>query len=121
VISRKAWSKFYCSWLYKKKSHDKIATRARRPGEIIFREGAPGTDVYLNISASVEIYKTTKRGRQLINRLSGDEIFGAMSGLINNTMPIIKPVSKQLAPRLKKTRSMRQQSCNESSCLTTNF
>ncbi len=118
---------------------DNIGTRICQPGEVIFSEGDPGADLYLIISGSVEIFKETENDRQLINRLGDGEIFGEMSALthkpryasatamertrliiindktfgralINEEMPIIKPLAKQLVVRLKEAEAQKQQS-----------
>jgi CRP-like cAMP-binding protein len=117
----------------------KITTRTCHPGEIIFREGDRSKEVFLIISGSVEISKRKSNNRKLINRLGGGEIFGEMGpltnepryatvtaaektrlivvnnkafyrALINDRMPIIKPLALQLVQRLKDVEEQHQKS-----------
>ncbi len=62
---------------------EKITTRTYRPGDIIIHEGDLGKHVFLIISGSVEVYKTTEHTRQLINTIGSGEIFGEMGPLTN--------------------------------------
>jgi CRP-like cAMP-binding protein len=118
---------------------DKIITRTCQPNEIIFRQGDPGRHLYLILNGSVEIYKTIGTTRQLINRLGTGEIFGELGlltnaprcatavalettrlimvsdrlfhhALVNNHLPIVKPLTRQLAQRLKETEALLEES-----------
>lgn len=117
----------------------RITTRTYQPGEIIFREGDRCKEVFLILSGSVEVFKRTSNDRQLINRLGGGEIFGEMGpltleprcatvtasektrlivvnnksfyrALLNDQMPIIKPLAQQLVQRLKEVEEQHQKS-----------
>ena len=116
----------------------KISTRTYQPGEIIIHEGDQGKHVFLIISGSAEVYKTTEHTRQLINTIGSGEIFGEMgpltnepryasviaaeetrliivndttfhSALLNDKLPIIKPLTRQLATRLKESEILNQE------------
>ncbi|MBE0585102.1 MAG: cyclic nucleotide-binding domain-containing protein [Desulfofustis sp.] len=117
----------------------KIINRTCRPQEVIFTQGDPGRHLYLILSGVVEIYKTIDGTRQSINRLGSGEIFGEMglltneprcatataveetrlimvddhifhSALRDNSLPILKPLTRQLVQRLKETEAMLQES-----------
>lgn len=110
---------------------ERLTTKTYQPGEVIFHEGDPGKHVYLIVSGSVEIYKTVGDKRQLLNTIGSGEIFGEMGlvsdeprfatviaadecrlimvqdkafhlALVNDKMPIIKPLVKQLVERFRK-------------------
>ena len=116
---------------------EKITTRTYQPGDIIIHEGELGKHVFLIISGSAEVYKTTEQTRQLINTIGSGEIFGEMgpltnepryasvvaaeetrliivndttfrNALLNDKLPIIKPLMKQLASRLKEAEILNQ-------------
>jgi len=116
-----------------------IITRTYQPGETIIREGEPGNHVFLIISGSVDVYKTVEGNRQLITVLGSGEIFGEMgpltneprfatvvsaeetrlimvqdqtfhNALLNDRLPIIKPLAKQLVLRLKAAECLLQES-----------
>ena len=109
---------------------ERLTTQTFEKGEVIFHEGDPGSHVYLIVSGSVEIYKSVGEQRQLLNTIGSGEIFGEMGlvsseprfatviaaedsrlimvhdkafhqSLVNEKMPIIKPLIKQLVERLK--------------------
>jgi CRP-like cAMP-binding protein len=117
----------------------KIITRVCRPEEVIFRQGDAGRHLYLVLSGLVEIYKTIDGNRQSISRLGSGEIFGEMGLLTNeprcatatavketrlimvdeymfhnaldsNTLPILKPLTRQLVQRLQETEAMLHES-----------
>ncbi len=110
---------------------ERLTTQTFQQGEIIFHEGDPGKHVYLIVSGSVEIYKTVGDQRQLLNTIGSGEIFGEMGlvsneprfatviaaedcrlimvqdkafhlALVNEKMPIIKPLISQLVERFRK-------------------
>jgi len=110
---------------------ERLTTQTFQPGEVIFHEGDPGRHVYLIVSGSVEIYKTVGDQRQLLNTIGSGEIFGEMGlvsneprfatviaaencrliivqdkafhlALVNEKMPIIKPLISQLVERFRK-------------------
>lgn len=118
---------------------EKITTRTCQAGEIIFNQGDTGRHMYLILNGSVEIYKTIDGRRQSISRLGSGEIFGEMglltdeprcataaaveptrlivvndqafsNALLNNRLPIIKPLTRQLVLRLKESEAMLQES-----------
>ncbi len=109
---------------------ERLTTQTYQPGEVIFHEGDPGKHVYLIVSGSVEIYKTVGDQRQLLNTIGSGEIFGEMGlvsneprfatviaaedcrlimvqdkafhlALVNEKMPIIKPLISQLVERFR--------------------
>lgn len=109
---------------------ERLTTQTYQPGEVIFHEGDPGKHVYLIVSGSVEIYKTVADQRQLLNTIGSGEIFGEMGlvsneprfatviaaedcrlimvqdkafhlALVNEKMPIIKPLISQLVERFR--------------------
>ncbi len=109
---------------------ERLTTKTYQPGEVIFHEGDPGKHVYLIVSGSVEIYKTVGDQRQLLNTIGSGEIFGEMGlvsneprfatviaaddcrlimvqdkafhhALVNEKMPIIKPLISQLVDRFR--------------------
>jgi CRP-like cAMP-binding protein len=117
---------------------EKICTRTYQPGDIIIHEGELGKHVFLIISGLAEVYKTTEHTRQLINTIGSGEIFGEMgpltnepryasvvaaeetrliivndttfrNALLNDKLPIIKPLMKQLASRLKDAEILNQE------------
>ena len=108
----------------------RLTTQTYEQGEVIFHEGDPGEHVYLIISGSVGIYKTVGSQRQLLNTIGSGEIFGEMGlvsneprfatviaaedcrlikvqdkafhkALVNEKMPIIKPLIMQLVERFR--------------------
>lgn len=118
---------------------EKITTRTCLPGEVVFREGDQSKEVFLILSGSVEVTKQTSSDSQLINTLRGGEIFGEMGSLtneprcatvtasektrlivvnnksfsralINDQMPIIRPLAQQLVERLKEVEAQHQKS-----------
>ena len=109
---------------------ERLTTQTYQKGEVIFHEGDLGNHVYLIVNGSVEIYKSVGEQRQLLNTIGSGEIFGEMGlvsdeprfatviaaddcrlimvqdkafqqALVNEKMPIIKPLIKQLVERLK--------------------
>lgn len=109
---------------------ERLTTQTYRQGEVIFHEGDPGEHVYLIINGSVQIYKTVGDQRQLLNTIGSGEIFGEMGlvsneprfatvvavedcrlikvqdkafhrALVNEKMPIIKPLIMQLVERFR--------------------
>lgn len=109
---------------------ERLTTQTYQPGEVIFHEGDPGKHVYLIVSGSVEIFKTVGDQRQLLNTIGSGEIFGEMGlvsneprfatviaaedcrliivqdkafhlALVNEKMPIIKPLISQLVERFR--------------------
>ncbi len=111
-------------------NHDTITTRIYKTDEIIMEEGEKGNHVYLIISGSVKIFKRTENKPQSIATLSSGDIIGEMgiltneprnatavaleeskvvlirdhtlhSALLNDKLPIIKPLTKQLVLRCK--------------------
>ena len=117
---------------------EKIMTRTYQPGETIISEGDCGKQVFLIITGSAEIYKTAGKNRQLLNTIGSGEIFGEMgpltnepryasvvaaeqtrliivqdktfhNALLNDKLPIIKPLTKQLATRLKDAETINQE------------
>jgi len=109
---------------------DRLTTQAYKKGEVIFHEGDEGNHVYLIVNGSVDIYKTVGEQRQLLNTIGSGEIFGEMGlvsseprfatviaaedcrlimvqdkafhlALVNEKMPIIKPLIKQLVERFR--------------------
>jgi CRP-like cAMP-binding protein len=109
---------------------ERLTTQTYRQGEVIFHEGDPGEHVYLIINGSVQIYKTVGDTRQLLNTIGSGEIFGEMGlvsneprfatvvaaedcrlikvqdkafhlALVNEKMPIIKPLIMQLVERFR--------------------
>lgn len=109
---------------------DRLTTQAYQKGDVIFREGDEGNHVYLIVNGSVDIYKTVGDQRQLLNTIGSGEIFGEMGlvsseprfatviaaedcrlikvqdkafhlALVNEKMPIIKPLIKQLVERFR--------------------
>ncbi|THB78166.1 MAG: cyclic nucleotide-binding domain-containing protein [Desulfobulbaceae bacterium] len=117
---------------------EKIVTKTFQAGETILTEGDSGKHVYLIISGSVEIYKATGGNRQLLNTLGSGEIFGEMgiltnepryatvisaeesrlivvhdkafqAALLNDKLPIIKPLTKQLASRFREVELQNQE------------
>ena len=120
-------------------SENTIITRTCGANEIIFHQGETGRHVYLILTGTVEIYKTIDGRRQLVSRLGSGEIFGELcllineprcatavaveqtrlivvgeqpfnNALLNSKLPIVKPLTKQLAYRLKETDAMLQES-----------
>ena len=114
-----------------------IITKTYQAGEIIFNEGEHGKHVYLIISGMVEIYKTVNGNRQLLNTIGSGDIFGEMglltnepryatvvtteetrlimvkdktfhNALLNDKLPIIKPLTKQLVQRFKEAENQNQ-------------
>ncbi len=111
-------------------NNDTITTRIYKADEIIMEEGEKGNHVYLIISGSVKIFKRTENKPQSIATLSSGDIIGEMgiltneprnatavaleeskvvlirdhtlhSALLNDKLPIIKPLTKQLVLRCK--------------------
>ena len=117
---------------------DKIMAKTYQQGETIISEGDRDKQVFLIISGSAEIYKTVGENRQLLNVIGNGEIFGEMgpltnepryasviaaeetkliivqdktfhNALLNDKLPIIKPLTKQLASRLKDAEKQNQE------------
>jgi CRP-like cAMP-binding protein len=109
---------------------ERLTTQTYQKGEVIFHEGDPGEHVYLIINGSVQIFKTVGDKRQLLNTIGSGEIFGEMGlvsneprfatvvaaedcrlikvqdkafhmALVNEKMPIIKPLIMQLVERFR--------------------
>jgi CRP-like cAMP-binding protein len=101
------------------------------PGQIIFKEGQPGSHAYLIRSGTVSIYKTVNNQKHLLTTMFPGQILGEMA-IINNeprsasaeareycqllvmdestlttalddTLPIIKALLNQLIHRIKET------------------
>ena len=57
-----------------------LRERRLRKGEVIFREGDPGDELFVIFSGSVVVSKpVTGRVEQVLNRLGQGEVFGEMS------------------------------------------
>lgn len=109
---------------------DPISTKIYKANEVIMEQGEKGNFVYLIISGSVNIYKTDKDNQQLIATMTSGDILGEMgiltneprnataiavedskvvmirdhtlhSALLNDKLPIIKPLTKQLVLRCR--------------------
>ena len=117
---------------------ERLTTQTYEQGEVIFHEGDQGEYVYLIISGSVGIYKTVGDQRQLLNTIGSGEIFGEMGlvsneprfatviaaedcrlikvqdkafhkSLVNEKMPIIKPLIMQLVERFRNVEIQNQE------------
>ncbi len=110
--------------------NDPITTKIFKAKDIIMEEGEKGHYVYLIISGSVDILQTKNGGPELVATMSSGDILGEMgiltneprsataiaredskvvmirdhtlhSALLNDKLPIIKPLTKQLVLRCK--------------------
>lgn len=110
--------------------NDPISTKIFRANEKIMEEGEKGNYVYLIIKGSINIYKGENGNQQLIATMTSGDIIGEMgiltneprsataiaveeskvvmirdhtlhSALLNDKLPIIKPLTKQLVLRCK--------------------
>lgn len=110
--------------------NDPITTKIFKAKDIIMEEGDKGHYVYLIISGSVDIFRTKNGSPELVATMSSGDILGEMgilaneprnataiaredskvvmirdhtlhSALLNDKLPIIKPLTKQLVLRCK--------------------
>lgn len=111
-------------------SNDSVSSRVFQPGEIIMEEGQKGNHLYLIISGSVNVYQNKGDDATLITTMSSGDILGEMGilsneprnataiastecktvmindqalnhALLNDRLPIIKPLTNQLVLRYK--------------------
>lgn len=109
---------------------DPITTKIFKTKDVIMEEGEKGNYVYLIISGSVDIFQTKNNTPELVATMSSGDILGEMgiltneprsataiaredskvvmirdhtlhSALLNDKLPIIKPLTKQLVLRCK--------------------
>ncbi len=110
--------------------NEPISTKIFKAGETLIKEGEKGNYIYLVMSGSINIYKTKNGEQKFIKRMSSGEIFGEMgiltneprnataiaaetskiimirdhalhSALLNDKLPIIEPLTRQLVLRFK--------------------
>jgi len=103
-------------------------------GQMIFKEGDPGTDAYLVRTGTVDIYKVMNNKKILLERIQPGEVFGEMSILsklprsanaianeyvelvvinkqdlelsVQKSLPIVQALSNLLIKRLRRTNEM---------------
>ncbi len=108
----------------------KFITQEYKKGELLFEQGDIGDYIYIIINGSVEVRKEVKGETECIARVSGGDILGEMAvltdeprcasgiameptkvimvrdrtlrlALLNNDLPILKPLTSQLIMRFK--------------------
>ena len=108
----------------------KFITQDYKKGETLFEQGDIGDYIYIIINGSVEVRKESKGKTSCIAKVSSGDIIGEMAiltdeprcasgvaleptrvimvrdrtlrlALLNNTLPILKPMASQLVLRLK--------------------
>ena len=110
----------------------KFITKDFKEGETLFTQGDNGDYIFIIINGSVEVRKTTNEKTECIARVSSGDIIGEMAvlmdeprcasgvaleptrvimvrdrtlrlALLNNDLPILKPLTSQLILRLKES------------------
>lgn len=118
---------------------DPITTKIFKTDDVIMEEGERGNHVFLIISGSVDIYRNVDGQKSLLATMNSGDIIGEMgilaneprnatavaaedckvvmirdhtlhSALLNDKLPIIKPLTKQLVLRCKEAESLNKQS-----------
>jgi len=108
----------------------KFITQDYKEGEVLFEQGDTGEYIYIIINGSVEVRKEIKGKTECIAKMSSGEILGEMAvltdeprcasgiameptkvimvrdrtlrlALLNNDLPILKPLTSQLILRFK--------------------
>lgn len=117
-------------WSYSMNTSESICSRVFQTGEIIMEEGQKGSHLYLIISGSVNLFRDKGDTSTLITTMTSGDILGEMGllsneprnatavaatecktvmiqdqalnvALLNDRLPIIKPLTKQLVLRYK--------------------
>ncbi len=108
----------------------KFTTKDFAQGETLFKQGESGDYIYIIVSGSVQISKESQNKQEIVARMSSGDILGEMAilydeprcasavameatrvimvkdrtlrlALLNNDLPILKPLTSQLILRFK--------------------